>query len=89
MMMGHRFEGKVYPISRNSGQYFGLKAYPKISNVPEHVDLISLVQRNSYRTRCANAAVAALRQRISSPPVSRRRLAMTAHGNSEPSSVNA
>ena len=43
MMMGHDFEAKVYPISRNSDQGFGLKAYRKISNVPEHIDLAILI----------------------------------------------
>ena len=43
VMMGHDFEAKVYPISRSSDEVFGLKAYPTISDVPEHVDLAILI----------------------------------------------
>ena len=48
VMMGHDFEAKVYPISRSSGEVFGFKAYPKISNVPEHVDLAILVSPTEF-----------------------------------------
>jgi acetyltransferase len=48
MMMGHDFEAKVYPISRNNGQGFGLKAYRKISNVPEHLDLAILISPTEF-----------------------------------------
>ncbi len=48
VMMGHDFEAKVYPISRSSGQGFGLKAHPKISNVPEHVDLAILISPTEF-----------------------------------------
>ena len=48
VMMGHDFEAKVYSISRISGQDFGLKAYPKISNVPEHVDLAILISPTEF-----------------------------------------
>ena len=48
VMMGHDFEAKVYPISRSSGQDSGLKAYPKISNVPEHLDLAILISPTEF-----------------------------------------
>ena len=43
VMLGHDFEGKIYPISRSSGEVMGLKAYKSISNVPGHVDLAILI----------------------------------------------
>ena len=43
VMMGHNFEATVYPISRSDDEVFGLKAYPTISDVPEHVDLAILI----------------------------------------------
>jgi len=48
LMMGHDFETKFYPISCSSGQDFGLTAYPKISNVPEHADLAILISPTEF-----------------------------------------
>lgn len=48
VMMGYDFEAKVYSISRSSGQDFELKDYPKISNVPEHVDLAILISPTEF-----------------------------------------
>ena len=43
VMLGHDFNGKIYPVSRSSDEVMGLKAYKTISDVPGHVDLAILI----------------------------------------------
>ncbi len=33
------FKGKVYPINPNEGEVLGLKAYPRVTDVPDDIDL--------------------------------------------------
>lgn len=43
----HNFEGKLYPINPKAEEIHGIKAYPRISDVPEPVDVaIILVSAN-------------------------------------------
>lgn len=37
------FEGALYPVNPKADQILGLKAYPSVSDLPENVDLISVV----------------------------------------------
>jgi len=34
------YPGRVYPINPNAGEILGLKAYPRVSSVPEQVDVV-------------------------------------------------
>ena len=43
VMLGHDFNGEIYPVSRSSDEVMGLKAYKTISDVPGHVDLAILI----------------------------------------------
>jgi len=36
----HRFQGRLYPINPSRDQVFGVRSYPAIEQVPEHVDLV-------------------------------------------------
>ncbi len=38
-LVRHNFEGKLYPINPKAEEIHGIKAYPKISDVPEPVDV--------------------------------------------------
>jgi len=38
-LVGHRFPGKVYPVTRSRGEVLGLKAYPSIADLPETPEL--------------------------------------------------
>ena len=43
VMKGHAFEGRLYPVSRSSGEVMGLKAYPSIADLPEAADLAVII----------------------------------------------
>ncbi|MFC1926268.1 acetate--CoA ligase family protein [Chloroflexota bacterium] len=39
-LIGSGFPGHIYPINRNATKIQGLKAYPSLASVPEHIDLV-------------------------------------------------
>ena len=43
VMMGHHFQGEIYPVSRSSNEVMGLKAYASVSDIPGPVDLAILI----------------------------------------------
>ncbi|HJU32275.1 MAG TPA: acetate--CoA ligase family protein [Hyphomicrobiaceae bacterium] len=63
VMRGHAFGGKLYPVSRSSGEMMGLKAYPSIADLPERADLAVIIipaQHVPYELeRCGKAGVRA------------------------------
>jgi acetate---CoA ligase (ADP-forming) len=48
IILGHRFSGNVYPVSRSATEVQGLKAYPSIDALPEVVDLAVLIIPAAY-----------------------------------------
>ncbi len=38
-LIGHGYEGRIYPVTRNQGEVLGLSTYPSISDLPEPADL--------------------------------------------------
>jgi acyl-CoA synthetase (NDP forming) len=38
-LIGHGYDGRVYPVTRSRGEILGLRAYPSVSALPEAVDL--------------------------------------------------
>jgi acyl-CoA synthetase (NDP forming) len=38
-LIGHGYDGRVYPVTRSQGEVLGLRAYPSVSALPEAVDL--------------------------------------------------
>jgi len=40
LLQGAKFEGRVYPINGKADTIAGLKAYPSLSSVPEHLDYV-------------------------------------------------
>ena len=38
-LVSHNFQGKLYPINPKADEIHGIRAYPRISNVPEPVDV--------------------------------------------------
>jgi acyl-CoA synthetase (NDP forming) len=43
VMKGHAFAGRLYPVSRSSGEVMGLKAYPSVADLPERADLAVII----------------------------------------------
>jgi acetyl-CoA synthetase (ADP-forming) len=42
-VLGGKGEFQVYPVNRNAGEVFGVKAYPKVNDIPGDVDLAIIV----------------------------------------------
>jgi acetyltransferase len=42
-LLQHGYTGRVYPINPKAGEILGLKAFPTVLDVPEHVDLAVIV----------------------------------------------
>jgi acetate---CoA ligase (ADP-forming) len=63
VMLGHRFEGRIYPVSRSHDEVQGLLAYPSVAAIPEPVDLAVLIIPAEYVAdeleRCGAAGVKA------------------------------
>ena len=63
VMRGHAFGGKLYPVSRSSGEVMGLKAYPSITDLPERADLAVIIIPAQHvpdeLERCGKAGVRA------------------------------
>jgi acyl-CoA synthetase (NDP forming) len=43
VMLGHRFDGRIYPVSRRHAEVQGLDAYPSVAAIPEPIDLAILI----------------------------------------------
>ncbi|HEX7843669.1 MAG TPA: CoA-binding protein [Kofleriaceae bacterium] len=43
VMLGHRYAGRIYPVSKSHDQIQGLQAYPSVAAIPEPVDLAILI----------------------------------------------
>ncbi|MBE9502026.1 MAG: CoA-binding protein, partial [Chloroflexi bacterium] len=39
-LQGLHFEGRIYPVNPNATEIRGLKVYPNLGSIPEHVDLV-------------------------------------------------
>lgn len=39
-LLSKSFPGKIYPVNRGAGEVFGLKAYPRLMEIPGTVDLV-------------------------------------------------
>lgn len=63
VMLGHRYAGRIYPVSRSHAEIQGLRAYPSIAAIPEPVDLAVLIIPAEFvpdeLERCAAAGVRA------------------------------
>ena len=63
VMLGHRFDGRIYPVSRSHDEVQGLLAYPSVAAIPEPVDLAVLIIPAEYVAdeleRCGAAGVKA------------------------------
>jgi acyl-CoA synthetase (NDP forming) len=38
-LIGHGYDGRIYPVTRSHGEVLGLQAYPSVASLPEPVDL--------------------------------------------------
>jgi len=63
IILSHPYEGKVYPVSRSAAEVQGLKAYPSVDALPEHLDLAILIIPAQYipaeLERCGKAGIKA------------------------------
>jgi len=63
VMLGHRYDGRIYPVSRSHSEVQGLDAYPSVAAIPEPVDLAILIIPAEFvpdeLERCAAAGVKA------------------------------
>jgi acyl-CoA synthetase (NDP forming) len=64
VMLGHRYAGRIYPVSRSHAEVQGLRAYPSVAAVPEPIDLAILIIPAEFVVdeleRCAAAGVRAV-----------------------------
>ena len=62
-ILGHPYEGKVYPVSRSATEVQGLKAYKSIDDLPEPADLAILIIPAQFVAaeleRCGRAGIKA------------------------------
>jgi acetate---CoA ligase (ADP-forming) len=63
VMLGHRYAGRIHPVSRSHDTVQGLKAYRSVAEIPERVDLAVLIIPAEFvpdeLERCARAGVKA------------------------------
>src|SRR2546423_7795628 len=38
-LIGHGYDGRIYPVTRSQSEVLGLRAYPSVTSLPESVDL--------------------------------------------------
>jgi acyl-CoA synthetase (NDP forming) len=38
-LIGHGYDGRIYPVTRSNSEVLGLRAYPSVASLPEPVDL--------------------------------------------------
>src|SRR3954462_15582019 len=57
------FKGKLYPINPSAAEIMGLKAYPRVTDVPEKIDLVYIVLPSQHMEdaiqQCVEAGVRA------------------------------
>ena len=52
------YKGKIYPVNRSANQVSGLKAYPSILDIPDHVDHVTCAIRASLTPQLMRDCVA-------------------------------
>jgi acyl-CoA synthetase (NDP forming) len=64
VMLGHRYDGRIYPVSRSHSEIQGLIAYPSVAAIPEPIDLAILIIPAEFVAdeleRCGAAGVRAV-----------------------------
>lgn len=53
-----RFGYKVIPVNPNETEVFGEKAYPKLADVPESIDLVDVFRRSDEAGQAVDEAIA-------------------------------
>jgi acyl-CoA synthetase (NDP forming) len=56
-MIGHGYDGRVFPVTRSQSEVLGLRAYPSVAALPEPVDLAVIWCRRRMSSRRSSNAV--------------------------------